>query len=634
VANDPSKVALVQQQLEALQKGKAKSITLVGAAPQFANANLQLQQLAAKNGIKFQPMDASMFAAPGQIHPSQAGYMQLTQQTQPPAASATAPAAAPSVGGGIHVPTSPADAIAQSNQLLRQAQSIEMGLKRFPWLGTMALSQGITLPDPAALREQAKELLQTALAPGKAGATKLAEQQALAATQPQIAGAEEYQRQIARLNTQPQIVGQEEAARLVSQLALKPQLTQAEEEAKLRAQIILSPTLTEAQKTAELKARTALEPTLQGKIKEAEAPFQMTPMRPGSIMLDHTGKVRGFAPIPSEEQLADGSYVSILRSPVDNSVIGQSDPHKDPAVVPEATKPVDTSVGAKPPHIQLGVNPPSNAIIRHISPTAQELLKGAGEAQVKDYDRDQTELDKAATGAAQTQSQMARYYEMRDLARRMPQSGFAGPEKAQVARMLDSLVPGMTTKVGDFLKSSVGLPSSAVSDQLAKLTLQAAGQQENEAVGKKGGLGLTKMYVQLNPGLSTMPDANEAMSNFFLAQGQADLDYHRGLYNYVTSHAADFRRNPTGGYTSSTQFDKEWFAEDNQKLYLAAADAMTHRPYSGEHGWTRYLGTGAEANQRIGKVLDIIRRIDPTATIMWHDSTDPRPVFAPQAGGG
>jgi hypothetical protein len=86
ISNGPSQIDQVQKQIDALQKARAASITLVGASPKFADANTKLQAMADAAGIRFVGLDPAEIGPDG-VHPTARGYAALNGQVQPPTAS-------------------------------------------------------------------------------------------------------------------------------------------------------------------------------------------------------------------------------------------------------------------------------------------------------------------------------------------------------------------------------------------------------------------------------------------------------------------------------------------------------------------------------------------------------------------
>lgn len=82
-SNDPSQVALVNDQVKALQDKGAKSVTLLGVGdrPDIAGANATLADIAQKSGATFRPIDPSVLSG-DRVHPR--NYATLLPRPAPP----------------------------------------------------------------------------------------------------------------------------------------------------------------------------------------------------------------------------------------------------------------------------------------------------------------------------------------------------------------------------------------------------------------------------------------------------------------------------------------------------------------------------------------------------------------------
>lgn len=77
-SNGPQQVALVEDQIKALQGKNAGNITIVGVGdnPKLKGVNETLQDIATRNGVRFVPLDPAQLG-PDRVHPTGAGYKQL-----------------------------------------------------------------------------------------------------------------------------------------------------------------------------------------------------------------------------------------------------------------------------------------------------------------------------------------------------------------------------------------------------------------------------------------------------------------------------------------------------------------------------------------------------------------------------
>lgn len=266
-------------------------------------------------------------------------------------------------------------------------------------------------------------------------------------------------------------------------------------------------------------------------------------------------------------------------------------------------------------------------ITQRTSPTGSVVTTNTFPVQQKLFDRDMADLDKATASATHIQQNMTRLYDMRDMAKQLTESGFGGETRAAISNFVDTYIkplPGMSGAGTDFIRNALKLPDAALAQEFAKLNLQAAGAQERENVGARGGFRLTEMYQKANPSIGLQPTANIDIANLQLVAHQMDLDYLRGLHDHVTSNGQQFALGKSD-YVPAAEYDKQWVKQDNPKVYLAATYALNGKPFD---QWAKMLGTDKD---KIGAAINVVRRVDPNAQIMWQDGKPH--VFAPEAPG-
>lgn len=302
------------------------------------------------------------------------------------------------------------------------------------------------------------------------------------------------------------------------------------------------------------------------------------------------------------------------------------------AVPPAVPSPGAPAAATPPPAVQND--------IQHIAPgiTARSVAAGTAytntqKPQQEQFEKDSHDVDEITDEANALQGNMSRFYEARDLINQIPQTGSGGQYRANIANFVQTYIkplPGVGDAADQFLHQMGNLPDASLSQQLFKLTTQAAGQQEKSVVGSRGGIGLTNLFVRANPGLDTLPDANKMMVNFLLAQHQQQLDYARGAQAHFAANSTPYLNGEQGYSDPLANFDRQWNSQDNQKVYVAATNALSGRPFA---DWTKLLGqdVNAPATQAaIKSTLGVVQRIDPTAQIMWADG-QPHVFRAPPA---
>lgn len=276
------------------------------------------------------------------------------------------------------------------------------------------------------------------------------------------------------------------------------------------------------------------------------------------------------------------------------------------------------------------MSPGSNVapgVTQRALPGGAVVTTNTRDVQKSIYDNDMKELGDVTDSAKAVASNMTRTYEMRDLIDRMPQMGAGADVRGELANMVETYIkpiPGMGGAVSSFLHDAAALPEASVYQEFKKLAIQAAGLQEKSAVGMRGGLGLTKLFAQANPGPAMQQVGARDIANLQLVQQQMELDYARGLHDHVTSNGQQFATGQSN-YVPASVFDRNWTNQDNNKVYFAATQALNGKSFA---DWTKLIGSDPA---KIGAAINVVRRVDPTAQIMWQDG---KPHVFSQGGGG
>ena len=205
----------------------------------------------------------------------------------------------------------------------------------------------------------------------------------------------------------------------------------------------------------------------------------------------------------------------------------------------------------------------------------------------------------------QAAANQIRIQQMRELIDQVT-TGAGGPERANWANIAD------TMGWHDLAKRLVGMGGAAAAQEFAKYGLATAGAQERGDLGARGSLGAITLYKSANPGLELQPDANKKMLTAQLVAAQANRDYTQGAMDYVNRNGDAFVRG--GNYTPLSHFDAEWAGARNPQIYAAAMGAINGDPWQ---KWTK--GLDMKSTDDVQRVIDIVRRADPTSTVMWNN---------------
>jgi Phage tail lysozyme len=219
--------------------------------------------------------------------------------------------------------------------------------------------------------------------------------------------------------------------------------------------------------------------------------------------------------------------------------------------------------------------------------------------------RDTDALPEYNTQNQTAASNMVRIQQMRELVDQIS-TGAGGAERANWANIADTM--GWT----DLAKRLVGMGGAAAAQEFAKYGLATAGAQERGDLGARGSLGAINLYKSANPNLELQPDANKKMLTAQLIAAQANRDYTQGAMDYVNRNGDAFLRG--GNYTPLSHFDADWAAARNPIIYAAAMGAINGDLWQ---KWTKALNM--KSPDDVQRVIDIVRRADPTSTVMWNN---------------
>lgn len=267
-----------------------------------------------------------------------------------------------------------------------------------------------------------------------------------------------------------------------------------------------------------------------------------------------------------------------------------------------------------PPAVQQDSQHLAPGVTAHALPGGAIAITDTRKEQGEQYQSDMKDLEGATDEATAIQGNMSRLYEMRQLVNQLPQMGAGGHFRQDLSNVVATYIkpiPGLGNAASDFIQKAGDLPDASASQQFAKLALQAAGSQEKSTVGARGSLGLTRLFLQANPNIDMQQDAAKEVTNFLLVQHQMELDYLRGLHDHVVDAGQNYLQGKTD-YVPAATFDKQWISQDNEKTYVAAAAALSGKPFA---DWSKLLGSPADVRATLG----IVQRVDPSATIMWSD---------------
>jgi hypothetical protein len=412
------------------------------------------------------------------------------------------------------------------------------------------------------------------------------------------------------------------------------------------------PTYVGAKVAADARAKAQVDIDKAGPIAKAQAPYHIDRSPPGSIMFNGLGQMVGSTPKESDEVITSGPNrgmrITVLRSPVDNSIIGQS-PEQARAIESLGTQPTGAAPAASaapgpgrvpaPPSVpsttpapvppppaapsvpavpavsnpnalgQEGV--PSGALVKSLPPQQEGRLVAQGGVESDDIKHDRKIVEKDLEHVLDNaQPQQQQLLALRGLA---PEAytGSGGQFRAEVRNFFQTYMPAGLSGLA---------PDAAPAQEFNKFALMQAGKQERGDLGSKGGFRALEMYQDANPNLDMQEAANGHMANALLISTQRGVDYaHGATDHYLRNRQGFMDPNNPQPYTPIAAYDDKFTQVFKPELYYSAIQAINGKP---DTEWNKGL-TPAQT-QIVG---GIVRRADPGATVFMGGKQVPVSAF-------
>ncbi len=247
-------------------------------------------------------------------------------------------------------------------------------------------------------------------------------------------------------------------------------------------------------------------------------------------------------------------------------------------------------------------------------PTAEQPAQAGYTVRQEAYKRDSGQVTQLAEAGQKAQGDQVRLQEMQDQLDRLS----TGPGTQTKANFQAWLERWMPTAVNPFVQQTGGLSDAASAEVFNKLAFRNATTQERTVAGARGaGAQMTKMFIQSNPGLELLTDANSRMLSVMKIANQADIDYSQGAQNHFTSNEQRFQDTNGKEYTSLAAYDRDWQQQRNPQVYAAAGGALAGLPArDGKIGGVDVRGwaTGL-SDAEYQRALDIVSRADPNSVV-------------------
>jgi hypothetical protein len=224
-------------------------------------------------------------------------------------------------------------------------------------------------------------------------------------------------------------------------------------------------------------------------------------------------------------------------------------------------------------------------------------------SQIDDDRKYVADLNDQRTASLQTQQQLLN---ARTMAAGLP----TGAWKQSVAsweNILKTYAPDVLNRAVSAI-SQINPNDAGKFQELAKISLQMAGQAENQVAGSHGGFNLVKLYHDSFPGLETQPDAYREMMNLFLVQHQFNVDHAQAVNSYYGPAQQANKVDPLGHpYTPVSQaVDEPFLAQGsthNPSVYVAATALLNNHPAT--------QAMASLTDQQKVEAIQVARRADP-----------------------
>lgn len=398
------------------------------------------------------------------------------------------------------------------------------------------------------------------------------------------------------------VMGDPNLERSIAQEYLKVAMAGSQAAAGKAAELQFAGPIAAAQAAGKAGVEMQTSGPIAGSIAAAKAPFENTRVPAGGIIYDGNGNVKGFAPLQSKEVIMDGPNkgmtVTVLRNPINNQIIGQSQPGQNVGAIPGT---VSSQQSGLPP----------GSIPSEISPQQTQRLKTQGEVEGQDISHDrkvvEEDLGHVIENVIPAKQQL---FQLRDL-NAAANPGAAGQMRAQFKNWVQTFAP-------DFVSNVTGDASPA--QEFNKIALMGAGKQERGDLGARGGFRAMELYLHANPSIDNQLTANHDMANALLVSHQMHEDYAQGASAFYNMNRAKFLQpGSDNAYTPLSQYDSAFVDKMRPQLYASAISALNGKPSS---QWANGLSP-----DQVKIVGGILQRVDPNASVDLNGHQTPVSKF-------
>lgn len=251
---------------------------------------------------------------------------------------------------------------------------------------------------------------------------------------------------------------------------------------------------------------------------------------------------------------------------------------------------------------------------RTFFPSAAEPAQAGYTVRSEAYKRDSGQIQEYAKTGQAAQTDQVRLQEMQEALDRIE----TGPGTATRTDLMAWAHRWLPEGVANTLdKQTAGMSDAAAAELFNKYAFRNATSQERQTLGARGGAAATKMFIQSNPGLELLTDANQRMLKVMRIANQADIDYTQGAQEHFVNNEGKFQASNGKQYDSLATFDRDWQAQRNPQVYAAAAGALAGMPVAdGEINGVKLKGwANGLSDAEYQRALNIVSRADPSAVV-------------------
>lgn len=260
--------------------------------------------------------------------------------------------------------------------------------------------------------------------------------------------------------------------------------------------------------------------------------------------------------------------------------------------------------------------------VAKVAPSGQVVTSSPADArnipvQANVYNKDAEEIRGIADAGRNAELSKIGIQTSRDLISRITPS----TSMQQIVDVAQRILPkDMAT---DFTAKVARMNNPEAVQELEKLQIQSSGADEKDALGSRGSLGATNLFLKANANPGLLPDANKAILAKKLISAQANSDYAVGAQAHFSANGDGFALRGEPYAKPLSVFDKQWNDQRNPQVYAAAMGAVAGQQ---PDQWAKGL-----APDEYRRALDVVSRAAPNDIV--QGKSGPISMAPPNAQG-